>query len=255
MKTLSFMQSTTEKKPNCFIVLFEARSGSTFLAEALNSHSKIRSEKELLSTLREQFERGKATPEKQQECISKLYVAGDHDYDVIGFKTKIKDILDREKLAAVLRENHASVILLQRKNRIKLLVSLLNAMKLNDATGEWNLYDESDRQGVMRLDPEQFNEWLIKVEESNRDLQDYAKSLNLPILEVYYEEILCDAEVSFRRICEFLGVDYEPLEGGTKKHTSDDLREVLKNFDELASSFENTHYQEMFFEVLMPSVS
>ena len=243
------MEPNARKTPTRFVVLFEHRSGSTYLVEALNSHSRIRAEKELLAVIKGKVEKGKAEPGDQLVCIEKLYVPGDHGYDVIGFKTKIKDILDPAGLARVLKANEARVILLRRRNRIKLLVSLRNAMRLNEATGDWNRYDETVPLAPLHIEVGEFKQWLERADKANRELSEYARGLGLPILELHYEDILADNEEAFRRVCGFLGVDYEPLEAGTKKNTRDDLRQVVANFDELKAAFAGTVYEPMFDEV------
>jgi hypothetical protein len=43
-----------------------------------------------------------------------------------------------------------------------------------------------------------------------------------------------------------------PLESRTLKHTNDDLRQVILNFDELRSDYVGTPYECMFDEVLAP---
>lgn len=248
------METNALFTPTRFAVLFEHRSGSTYLVEALNSHSKIRAEKELLSVIRGKVEKGNAQPGDQLVCIDKLYVPVPtyHGYDVIGFKTKIKDILDPAGMARVLKANEARVILLQRRNRIKLLVSLRNAMRLNEATGDWNRYDENVQLPPMHIEVGGFKQELELEDKANRELNEYARGLGLPILELHYEDLLADSGGAFRRVCGFLGVDYEPMEAGTKKNTRDDLREVVANFDELKAAFTGTVYEPMFDEVTQP---
>jgi hypothetical protein len=43
-----------------------------------------------------------------------------------------------------------------------------------------------------------------------------------------------------------------PLEARTLKHTNDDLRQVILNFDELRSGYAGTPYEHMFDEALAP---
>ncbi|NNC86882.1 MAG: hypothetical protein HKN82_00320 [Akkermansiaceae bacterium] len=235
-----------------FVVLFEGRSGSTFFIEALDSHPRIRAHKELLAEVKKKVERGKAEPEDQAECLRRLFVPGDHDYDAIGFKTKYKDILDPEGFARLIGEYDARVILLQRRNRIKLMVSLMNAVRLNAATGDWNLYSESDRQPMLHVDLEQFAGWLQRTEKANAAMNDYADRLERPMLRLCYEDLLMKPGPSFERICEFLGVPPAGMQAQCKKNTSDDLREVVENFEELKAAFAGTPYEEMFDEVLQP---
>jgi len=235
-----------------FVVLFEGRSGSTYLIECLANHPQIRAEKEILAALRKRVERGTADSSAQLRSVEALFAPGQYDYNVVGFKTKVKDILDRDGLANEIQKFGTRIILLQRRNRIKLLVSLMNAIQLEKATGEWNLYTESDRQPMLHIDLDKFRQWLETTEESNLALNGYVQQLHLPTLEVYYEDILMDSVMTLERICSFLGVPHQQLEGKCIKNTSDDLRNVLENFDELSTAFRGTRYEEMFDEVLKP---
>jgi len=233
-----------------FLVLFEGRSGSTYLIESLATHPQIRAEKEMFASIKEKTERESAASAEQLRCLQAFFASGPYDYRAVGFKTKIKDILDRDKIAGALQQFGTRIILLQRRNRIKLLVSLLNAMQLNEATGDWNLYRESDRQPKLQIDVAEFKQWLDVTEQSNLDLNQYAEQLGLPILRLFYEEILTADGPTFERVCDFLGVPYQALNGNCIKHTSDDLREVVQNLDELKGEFIGTRYEPMFEEVL-----
>ena len=54
-------------------------------------------------------------------------------------------------------------------------------------------------------------------------------------------------------IFSYLRVEPVPVAGKTLKHTRDDLREVVLNFDELRESVAGTTYAAMFDEVLLPA--
>lgn len=240
------MNATNPDELTRFVVLFEGRSGSTYLIESLASHPQIRAEKEILATLKQRVDRGTAEPNAQLRAVEELFAPGQHEYNVVGFKTKLKDILDWENLAEVLQKLDTRIILLQRRNRIKLLVSLMNAMQLNEATGDWNLYNESDRQPMIHIDVGEFKQWLDRTEQSNAYLNSYARQLQLPLFEVFYEDIFENAGETFERTCQFLDVPYRSLRGSCIKNTSDDLREVVENFDELKAAFAGTQYEDMF---------
>ena len=202
--------------------------------------------------MRKKIEGGKAEASAQLEAVQSLFFPdGPVNYDVVGFKTKTKDILDRDGFTDLLKESNVRVILLQRRNRIKLLVSLINAVRLNAVTGDWNLYDESDRQPMLHIDVAEFDKWLKKTELANQDLNSYVHELELPTLNLFYEDVLTDSTAAFTRICSFLGVADEPVNGKCKKNTSDDLRNAIANFDELRESYTGTKYLEMFDQVLI----
>lgn len=228
-----------------FIVLFEGRSGSTYLVEALDSHPNIISQKELFASINERFKDERKAGDEQLRCLDSLYGCDSFDCQAVGFKTKLKDILLRDETVASLRRYKVKVILLRRKNRLKLMVSLLNAMRLNDDTGDWNLYDETKRPNGLRVDIPQFKEWLAKKDSSMRELAEFATSLELPVLNVFYEDILYRREETFQQICEWLGVNSQYMEGKCKKNTSDDLAEVIENYSEFVDAFHGTEYEAM----------
>ena len=143
---------------------------------------------------------------------------------------------------------------MQRRNRIKLVVSLFNAMRLNDATGDWNLYDAVDRPPAFRIDVGSFREWLEKIEGANHRLRDYVDGMGIPVLRVDYEDLLVNERDVMSAVCRFLGVAYDPSRSGKcLKNTSDDLSKVVLNLDELRAAFAGTRYEPMFGEVLVTS--
>lgn len=232
-----------------FLILFEGRSGSTYLVEALDSHPDIRAGKELLGSVKT---KGRTWSEAQLEFLNEYYFGSDVDqYRAVGFKTKRKDILRKQELAQWLRDNQVKIILLRRRNRVKRMVSVMNGLRLKEETGDWNLYRDKDQRGAIEIDVERFDQWLKRDEERLQLLVDYASSLELPTLSICYEELLTSADTIIERICEFLGVAYRTLEGDCLKNTSDDLSEAVVNFKELKNHFSGTLYEDMFDERLV----
>jgi LPS sulfotransferase NodH len=230
-----------------FVLLFEGRSGSTYLIEALASHPAIYTEGEKLVRLKDKG------ADRQLQWVREFLARSSHrKYRAIGFKTKFRDILDPEGLSELLRQLQAQIILLQRRNRIKLVVSRSNAIRLNAFTGDWNLYKGEDRIPPASIDVVQFSNWLKRAEERNRKLVGYVQGLELPTFSLYYEDLLVNEQATLEQVCSFLDVEFEAIKGGCIKNTSDDLREAVVNFDELRSHYIGTPYEPMFDEVLLP---
>ena len=61
---------------------------------------------------------------------------------------------------------------------------------------------------------------------------------------------MIDREKVLAEIFTFLGVGQKPVKSKTLKHTSDDLREIVLNFDDLRSRYQGTQFAAMFDEVL-----
>jgi LPS sulfotransferase NodH len=232
-----------------FTIFFQGRSGSTYLVEALDSHPRIRCEIEQLVGLR------KAGPDGQLKWIEQFFVAAEEDPRVaaVGFKTKLDDMLDKDAVADLLRRVDAKVILLSRLNVMKMIVSWFNSERLYEATGDWNQYPPGSRMDPFEVDLEKFDRRLGLVLHGKARLEAYVRSLKLPKLQVCYEDLLTNEQRTLSQVCEFLGVEAIPLQGRCIKTTSDDLRHVVINYDELYARYKSTHYQLMLDEVLVPA--
>jgi len=231
-----------------FVVLFTGRSGSTYLVEALDDHAAIRAEKEMFAAMRRQGCTG-----AQQTVWARGFLAARPYLDcrAVGFKTKAHDVLDRVGFAGLLHELGARVVVLQRRNVVKQTVSLINAMRLNERTGDWNVYDEPDRAASRPISIEEFEKYLGSIEENQAVLRGYAASLRAPVLPCWYEDLLKDEQSFLGRIFEFLGVEADRVRGTCLKNTSDDLRLAVANFDELRDRYRGTRYEEMFDETIV----
>jgi LPS sulfotransferase NodH len=233
-----------------FVVLFTGRSGSTYLVESLDRHTDIRAEKEMFAAMRQQ---GCAAADQIAWARSFLATPPYEGCLAVGYKTKPRDIPDPDAFRALLTELGARVVLLQRRNVVKQAVSLINAMRLQERTGDWNLYSEGDRAGLQAIEPAEFEKYLRKIEQDQAAAEAYAATLDLPLLRIWYEDMLRDEAGFLGRIFEFLGAPFEAVRGSALKNTSDDLRASLANFDELRSRYEGTRYAEMFDENIVPA--
>jgi len=230
-----------------FVIVFEGRSGSTFLVEALDSHPDVVAKKEAFAAIRKDITAGKYDKREQANWLREFF-ASHPGVPALGFKVKYKDIVEPGETAKVLRECNAKVIRLTRLNRIKLVVSLMNGRRLHDETGEWNRYDGNEQAPPLLASLDEFDANLRKVERRKEGLMRYVESLSLDTLELFYEDILRDADDVFRRVCNFLGVPVRALTSNTRKNTTDNLEEALVNFDELRAHYAGTPYEAMFGE-------
>lgn len=232
-----------------FVILFIERDGSTYMVSMLQSHPAIESVFERFADMRLKG----ASADEQLSWARNFYSAPLIGSDAaIGFKTKLVDVLDPAGFATLLKESRVHIIQMRRKNRVKAVVSRINARRLYEATGKWNLYDKSNRMPPMSIDLETFAHYLRDREEADNELTTFVSQLDLPTLHVNYEELLLDREGVLRNIFDFLNVPPHPVQEKTVKHTRDDLREVIENFDELRAEYTGTVYEAMFDEVLLP---
>jgi LPS sulfotransferase NodH len=236
---------TSSRNPVRFVILFIGRSGSTYLVDALASHPEVCAKWEGLLG-------NKKGPEAQLQRAREFFTQSPHEgHPAVGFKTKLSQVKDREGFAGLLEEMGARIILLQRRNIVKHVVSWVNSERIHDATGRWNLWNEENRLPPAAIDVAKFDRRLEQVEKGKRALESYAENVDLPTLRLYYEDLLVDKRATLERIFSFLEVSFEPVRGGSIKNTSDDLREAVSNFDELRSHYVGTPYEQMFDEVLV----
>ena len=230
-----------------FVILFVERDGSTYLTSLLQTHPEIEAVYERFAVMRQKEQTGAEQLAWAREFWTPPFAGRKAAY---GFKTKLVDVLDLPGFRQVLLEKRVKIIHMQRENRIKAVVSRINARRLYEATGNWNLYKEQDRRPPMTVDIEEFHQFVKEREDADRMLAEFVSTLALPTELVKYEELQSDKDGVIRRVSALLGVRPLPLEGKTKKHTKDDLREVITNFDALQASFAGTPYEMMFTEVL-----
>lgn len=233
------------EKVKPFVVLMPARGrcGSTYFIESLKAHPEIDARLEVLY--------GLTDADKQLQTARDILTPNPQGpFRAIGFKTKLSDVVDRARLEGLLRDLGARIILLRRRNRVKQVISAFRAEELHPRNQDWNLYREADRPGPLVVPIQRFDFWLKRLEDADRDLREYVKSLGLPTLAVHYEDLLIFFEAAMARTFAFLEVPWQPVSGSALKNTSDDLREALANFEELKGHYRNTPYEEMFDEVL-----
>jgi LPS sulfotransferase NodH len=233
-----------------YVLLFEGRTGSTFLTGALAQHPEVLAKDEKFAGL---IRNGLGAAEQLEWARGYFSAPLVGPYRVRGFKTKLSDVLDPGAFAELLQARRARIILLLRRNLVKTVVSFVTAQALYENTGQWNLEHEADRAEPVRIEVPSFDFMLQNRTRINQSLGAYVEKLQLPTLSLYYEDLLVDQQAFLNRVCKFLGVRTVPLASRTKKHTSDNLRNVLSNFDELHAHYAGTPYQAMFDEILLPT--
>jgi LPS sulfotransferase NodH len=238
---------TLRRSVTRFVLLFPGRSGSTYLISALDAHPAITAKGEVLDPIRPQG------PEAQLDW-TRRYFRGPvvNRSKAVGFKTKLRDVLDQDGFARLLEEFDARLIYLDRRNDVKHAISRITARRLKDSTGRWNRYDGDATLEAFDVDLDDFAERLTAVEEEKATIAEYVGAVDRPLLHLDYEDLLAEPDPTFHRVLAFLGLPPAPIRGNTLKNTSDDLRDVVANFDALRARYAGTRYEPMFDEVLVP---
>jgi hypothetical protein len=226
-----------------FVLLFRGRTGSSYLMSAIRRHPQAHAcGEELVEHLR-----------KNHIQIVRDFLVGEsaQDYIASGFKTKYSDIGDQESFAALLSDINTRIIVLERRNLVKQVVSFITGEQLYKKTGDWNLYNNLQSEPTsIQVELTAFDRELKKMENSQVQLMRFANQLMLPTLFIYYEELLIMPEEVFGWVTNFLSLPSHPFHSKTTKNTKDNLQDVIENFDELRSNYIGSKYECMFDEII-----
>lgn len=234
------------KQVKHYVLFLVARVGSTYLTSVLNSHPDMLSLSEELRDLEQ--DGAEAQMEWARDFLNPPLLGRN---SVRGFNVKLVHLVDPTNFAQLLGLRQCKIIHLRRRNRVKAVVSRLNGRRLYKKTGMWGLFEESKRPPPFEIDLEEFDELLQHREKVDKELEEYVKMLQLPTLSLNYEDMLQDENDFLNGIFNFFDVSPLPVRGKTIKITSDNLREVVVNLDEIKSGYTGTLYEPMFDEVLV----
>ena len=233
-----------------YVILFIERDGSTYLSSLLVSHTHIDAVYERFAVMENKGATAMEQIEWSKQYWNKSLI---NKAAARGFKTKLINVLDQKLFRNLLIEKNVHIIQMQRQNTVKAVVSKINAKRLHDQSGYWNLYKETDRMPPMEIKVDDFQSLLTERENLEAELNQFTAELRLNKMVINYEDLLSDREAVLKSLFKFLNVEYKFVESKTLKHTSDDLRDVVLNFDELKNHYKNTVYETMFEEVIQSS--
>jgi LPS sulfotransferase NodH len=226
-----------------FVILFEGRSGSSHLTSLLNSHPNMRARPEELVKIKQ---RGEGAQEQIDWVLRSLEAPPNSPLQAVGFKTKLRDVIDRDAFTSALHDRRARILHLERQNLVKLAVSSINAARLAKSTGKYNLLKDTDRLPAAPIDVDELRTNITRRAEWQDMLRAYLESIELPILHLTYEGLLAGETRTLGRVFSFLDVPSAPVSSPILKNTPDDLRQAVSNFDELRSHFVGTPFEAMF---------
>jgi LPS sulfotransferase NodH len=228
------------------VLLFEGRTGSSALADALQQNPHISFLGEDVAHLRDQ---GWAA---QRDWIQTLFwnTAAFSDRRIkahantVGFKVKLRDIADTAAFRELLESNQIRILHMTRDNLIKQVVSSIRAIDLYKATGRYNLRPNHAelKPGPCKIRLSRFQDTLAWLEEHVEQLENFVSSLTVPVHHITYEQLQHDARDTVRQVFDFLGVPQATVRLRLIKITDDQLQNVIVNYDELKTYLADTKY-------------
>ncbi len=246
----------------CNVAAFHVgRCGSRVLGDLLNQHSRIVWDGELFSPGRLagiEARWPRLTRDHVKILRLRMTLAGRRCY---GFETQptqlqrlnisVPDYV--QKLEGL---GFNRFILLHRKNYLRRIVSITMAHQ----TSRWHLASgESPPSERVKLDVNELSlNWgpdthkrslIAHLEHAEQCISELKASLqNRESLFLTYEDdIQQNPQVGYRRVCEFIGVDVQPVTVRFNKTNTRDLSDVLTNFSEVKQSLQETSFEWMLY--------
>jgi LPS sulfotransferase NodH len=260
------------QRPVLFIIFGNQRTGSTLVASKLNSHSRIVCYEEIFlpwadsdPSLREwldvtgrpQWRR--AVPGMRTSFLESLFdIDGlPHNAGALGFKVmynqmslwprfsylapRAGQLLQDHSLRRWLSANQVVIVHTLRRNRLKALVSHALAAQ----SGRFHSRDPVAANNTVVIPLRGLKARLRRIEKAERVAR--AAIVGLPTIEIFYEDYVssegADLDV---RLCAALGqtVPAGGLSSPLKKVASDDLRDIVANYDQVAACLSGTCFEQ-----------
>jgi len=235
---------STESTARHFIVIMEARSGSTYFVDLVRQHPRVVGRMETLQRW--------DTHEEQLAEIHQYFgnQLRRNPAAAVGFKTRIWHLHDPDALLPEVIDRYDPVFFVTRRpNYVRRIVSVLRGRQLREASGRQNLWEGLERPPAASIDLDDFDARLKNLTHREEVMEAAIERHSLNPIEIRYERLRYHPDEVAAEFFEAVGVEpLAGLESKVSKLTPDDLRLVVLNFDELVARYEGTPYYDMFFE-------
>jgi LPS sulfotransferase NodH len=225
-----------------FIILTQARSGSSLLAEMLNSHSRIHCDGEIFNptTLQKKGGRMALWLAHHFPTLIVWYHQRKRKKEHYGFKLIIGQVKNPEQFIQSLHKKGFIIINLQRNNSWHTALSAAIAV----TSQKWYINKPEQRQKeAITIQPDLILSRLAHTIQQNQ-LQANLIA-NKPAISVVYESDLIDENkqaVFSKRICNELNLPFEPLKGISIKSNEHSFEQSISNYHELVELIQASEF-------------
>ena len=265
-----------------FVILFQERSGSSHLCSLLSSHADVlcrvedfalknieyldspdqvtqvlRSGRQEFVRLLKRFKNTKLSP-TESDAVQHLYDVYSCRYRACGFKFKHQIQFDMfpeivRELRAIGKQLH--VIVLHRRNVLKLAISRANLNRVRDITNGACNFDSRHRHISLALVHSPMQIDVKRLVSTARDLllqqKDFASDVarnfpgsKIPMLEIDYQDLHSHQMETMQNVFDFLKVPRKLVCSAIQKVTLDELSMAIANYEELESAVMGTELEQ-----------
>lgn len=255
---------TNEIKNTRFIILCPARTGSTMLRMAINSHPSVTCHGELLGPNRILgFEKARMskTVLTDNEAMD-LRSANSFEFiynnaftinsSAVGFKllySQVGDIQFAELMEKLVTDTEIRIVHLWRRNLLDRYLSFRLLLASIKATGGKDVENKSvlakrrevNKPAAVSVPPEFVaQDCRNQIAARNRMLSYFSGH---PIYEMVYEDLIASPASYLDALCDFLSVERKPLHLPAKREQTISKKEYFSNYQELINNEELKKYQ------------
>jgi LPS sulfotransferase NodH len=229
-----------------FVVLGTQRSGTTLLITLLDSHPEIFCAGEIFNTNptkihHDEFSYRNNKNKKIYEFLDYFYKKN-NKFKAVGFKLMLDQLKLHPDILNFIKNNNLKIISMERENTLKTYISHLIAKKTNIwASGSpvKQVRISIDTASIIaELDA------IVQKKEENEKI-----SSKFDCLKVTYENLTTNKEKTVRVILNFINVNdrFIELKTSQTKINSDELKDVIENYEEVYTVLKNTSYEKYLF--------
>lgn len=252
--------SVAEPNATSFAILGTQRTGTTLIRTSLSSHPDILCQGEVFNLGKQPYrdEGGYWHYSRQsvgrritsvinrtrstEAYLDQLYRGT--GYAAIGFKLMLNQTHRRPYIWPLLLERGIKVILVERRNVLKTLVSRRTASR----SGVYHV-SQSFRRGssVTSWTPKKISlatdTLIADLDAISAERSRWESKLNnLERLLVVYEEYTADIQMGNKAMLDFLGVRYMPISSDLQKVNPDRLEDIILNYDDVRNALKQSRY-------------
>ncbi len=238
-----------------FIILGRSRTGSNFLRSLLFSHPEVLVLGEIFrntDTIDFDHPQFQLSPKilkiYQNDPISflrKIVFNKVHaGIKAVGFKLfyyHAREFPFSQLWEELKKQKDIHIIHIKRKNILRTHLSRENALK----TGQWVNTDGKNIQvQTYKLDYESLLKDFIQTRAWENEADEFF--CDHPKIEVIYEHLSQNTDVEIQKIQKFLNLSKVPVKAQTHKQIQQPLSQIIENYEDLKSRFNNTEWAAFF---------
>ena len=213
-----------------FILLGEARSGTSLLLDELNRRwPEIRAKGEIFGV----FGRGSST---SFEEIARTAFADESGATIVGFKL-FDSHATEQQISALLQAEGIRVIILRRRNPLRRYVS----EEIAKATGRWSQGRPGKPDTAIPVEERRISIHIrhlkTKLQISENRFREFDRlTFGIPKIDVWYEDLVADLDGELRRIASFLGAGEPAHESPPRleRQNPEPLKDLIVNYDKVS---------------------